>query len=160
MVNSKKQFLIMCDNVKEKNSKKAFILIARDFFYVHKRRNLSNLATSQRGKSKLKKRILLYFGYWNLMSKYGDFDTSYFGAFFTKILCMMSHTEFVFGHQVPKICPPKKKRKKHTSQRKSLSQKTRGLNFSFSNEFHTQFLDSPSYQILVISLGPGFHFCL
>jgi hypothetical protein len=52
MVNSKKQFLIMCDNVKEKNSKKAFILIARDFLYVHKRRNLPNSATSQRGKSK------------------------------------------------------------------------------------------------------------
>jgi hypothetical protein len=84
----------MCDNVKEKNSKKAFTLIARDFFYVrkmqkiaknnrniasnkslnhnhnhniqgsfsqlfsvatlaiiHKRRNLPNLATSQRGMS-------------------------------------------------------------------------------------------------------------
>ncbi len=105
----------MCHNVEKKNSKKAFILIARAFLYVekmqkiaknnrniasikslnhtiyrvlfsqffyvatlaiiHKRRNLPILATSQRGKSILKKRILLYFGYWNLLSKYGDFYT-------------------------------------------------------------------------------------
>jgi hypothetical protein len=31
----------MCDNVKEKNPKKAFILIARDFFYVRKMKKIA-----------------------------------------------------------------------------------------------------------------------
>jgi hypothetical protein len=68
------------------------------------------------------------------MSKYGDFHASYFGAFFTKILCMMSHTEFFFGHRVPKFCPPKNKKHTHThthfTKKKPIS-KNEGPKFLF-----------------------------